>query len=261
MPTRSGTVSASGGTALRSFSFPGPRRACRGGGARGPVAAGLVLGMLAGGCAPPLNELPAASGGAPELLAVFDMSRREPDLSPQPRRRFYLWRERHRIVYATRGAPTVRMWRRHVGDDISYLEAWPDRRIAVEYVPGDLRALGASPDWGDLQGLVERKLLGTALRLRDTGSDRGVRVARYSGSARGTDLEVTWIPSLRLAAELEERRDGVTTRLTLRQIYGLDDAPWRPPDLRAFRSVDFADLGDAPPGLVPRPAGPHGAHE
>lgn len=233
-------VSGSGGAALRSSLFA------------------LALGLLVTGCEPPLAEVPENGSDAPELLAVFDQSRRERERPPDPRRRFYLWREEGRIVYATEGDAAVRVWRRSTHGDVSHIEAWPGRKVAVEYVPGDLRALGAMPVWEDLQGLVKRQLLGTSLRRRGTGSHRGVRVAHYAGSVEGTELEITWIPSLRLPAELEERRGGVTTRLELRQVHRLREAPWRPPDLRSLRTIDFADLGDAPPGLVPRPTHGHG---
>lgn len=237
-------VSVSGGTALRSFSLS--------------LAATLCL--LAG-CARPLTDLRADGAEVPELLAVFDLSRDGKGRSADPRRSFYLWRERHRIVHATDGEDAVRVWRRDAHGDISHLEAWMERGIVVEYVPGDLRALGTTPVWEDLQGLVERRRLGAALRRRGSGRHRGLPAVRYAGSVEGTDLELTWIPSLRLPAALEERQDGVTTRLELRQVYRLRHAPWRPPDLRSLRTIDFADLGDAPEEPVPRPTHRHGAHE
>lgn len=237
-------VSVSGGTALRSFSLSLAATFC-----------------LLAGCAPPLTDLRADGADAPELLAVFDLSRDGGDGPADPRRSFYLWRERHRIVYATEGEDVLRIWRRDTHGHISHLEAWMERGIVVEYVPGDLRALGAMPVWEDLQGLVERVRLDADLRRRGSGGHRGLPATRYAGSVEETDLELTWIPSLRLAAELEERRDGTTTRLELRQVYRLRDAPWRPPDLGSLRTVDFADLGDAPPDLVPHAAGAHGAHE
>lgn len=236
-------VSGSGGAALRSSLL------------------GLALGLLVAACAPPLTQVPANGAEAPELLAVFDLSRRVGEGPADPRRSFYLWREKGRIVHATEGDAAVRVWRRSAHGDISHLEAWTDREIAVEYVSGDLRALGALPVWGDLQGLIERDLLGTALPERGTGSHRGVRVTRYAGSVEGTELEITWIPSLRLPAELEKRWQGGTSRLELRQVYRLQDAPWRPPDLRSLRTIDFADLGDAPEELIPPSMHRHGAHE
>lgn len=235
-------VSGSGGAALRS-SLSGLT---------------LALGLLVTACEPPLTEVPASGGEAPELLAVFDLTRHERGRPADPRRSFRLWREKDRIVYATEGETTVRMWRRTAHGDISHFEAWPGRKVAVEYVPGDLRALGAMPVWEGLQGLVERDLLATSLHQRGTGRHRGMRVTRYAGSVEGTELELTWIPSLRLPAELEEVRDGGTSRLELRQVYRLQEAPWRPPDLRSMRTIDFADLGDTPPGLVPRPTHRHG---
>jgi hypothetical protein len=196
---------------------------------------GLGLALLAAACTPPLTKLSAAGEDPPELLAVYELDRGH---------LFYLWREADRIVQATAGSPSLREWRRSPAGEISHREARLDERLIVEYTSGDLRMLGALPAWEDLQGLAARELLAAPLTARSRRRYRGVEARRLSGSVGETEVEVIWLPSLHLAAELREHSQDGTRSLTLRQIYPLDRAPWRPPELRSFRSIDFADLGD-----------------
>lgn len=134
------------------------------------------------------------------------------------------------------------VWERRP-EGIARLVVLAERAVVLETSPGDLRAMGAAPEWTTVARLVTAEWL-DELEARPARPFRGEPATRRRGRAGEVEVDLLWLERLALPAELELRRAGRGERLRLERVHGIDEAPWQPPPVRGLRSIDAADLGD-----------------
>ena len=158
----------------------------------------------------------------------------------QGERRLVIACDADEVEYRLPDTP-IHVWLRG-GDGLAHREVFPAEMRVVEYAPGDLRALGHTPDWAQLRGLVEPEL---RARLRDAGSARvvGGEARRYRGDENGAKVELDWLAEAGLPAYFRSGRGDSRVELRLRRLE-------RKPAAQAFtategyRELDYTDIGD-----------------
>jgi len=165
-------------------------------------------------------------------------------------RALVLVRDDSRIEYRVPGEP-VRTWRR-TPDGIELRELHPDAHRMIVYAPGDLRAMGRTPDWARLAGLVDPDLR-ARLTAKSEGSALGQPMTRYRGTdAQGLPVQLDWLDGTGLPVRLsidtprkaqrndKSRDDDGIRLLALRQTPA--ELAFTPID--GLLEIDHADLGD-----------------
>ena len=144
------------------------------------------------------------------------------------------------VEYRVPGEP-IRVWLRG-NDGLAHREVFPADARVVEYAPGDLRALGHTPDWARLRGLVDP---GLRARLHAAGNARmaGIEAQRYRGGEGGGKVELDWLQDAGLPAFYRGGHGDARVELRLRSLQ-------RRPVAQAFtatdgfRALDYTDIGD-----------------
>lgn len=149
-------------------------------------------------------------------------------------------RDEQRVEYRETGQP-IRVWRQG-GDGLEHHQIFPDDRKVVVYTPGDLRALGHTPDWTKLSELVDPALRD---QLKDAGSTRisGEQARRYRGTRDGARIELAWLQSPALPARYRRNAGEERFELTLRKLERRAAGEAFTPTA-GYREMDFADIGD-----------------
>ncbi len=122
-----------------------------------------------------------------------------------------------------------------------------DERLAVLYVPGDLKGLGVDPNWYLLTHQFDAPPLD--MGLKQGGEVFVPRLAmsavRYSGTRGRTQLQVHWLPRLQIPALIQAQDEhGNAQSIELTALRRFGEAPDAFTRLRDYEQIDFADLGD-----------------
>lgn len=144
------------------------------------------------------------------------------------------------VEYRLSGEP-IRVWLRG-SDGLAHREVFPADARVVEYAPGDLRAIGHTPDWARLRGLVDP---GLREHLHAAGATRvaGVEAQRYRGEEGEAKVELDWLQDTGLPARYRSGRGDARIELRLRSLQRLP-ASLAFTATGDFRVLDFADIGD-----------------
>jgi hypothetical protein len=135
------------------------------------------------------------------------------------------------------------IWSRFADGSLSYQRVFHAQQEIIDYVPGDLKAIGISIDWLALSTLLEPG------ELENLVSDSreeflGRPAVHYKNSDLDQPVEIIWLEQEQLPALIQRTEQGRTFISRIIAISALHQAPWLPPDSSDYRLTDFADLGD-----------------
>jgi len=158
-------------------------------------------------------------------------------------RTLVLVRSDERVEYRLAGEP-VRIWEKG-GDGVFHREVFIAEGRIVSYAPGDLRALGRSAEWAQLNHLVDPALREQLLEQRTTKvtAAHDARAQRYRGDAHGVPVQLDWLEDADLPSRFRSGKGRTAYVLELRSLE-------RRPAEQAFtatdglREIDYADIGD-----------------
>lgn len=161
--------------------------------------------------------------------------------------KWYFWRQARRTE--TRDALTKQgeIWERNNAGQFFYTRLFYNERVAVEFMPGDLKATGASASWQQLSSIVDPNTLGKELALTGKENLDKMTVEYYRGTLNGIDTEVDWLPALQLPARIAKKQPDGIFQLSLSGCDELSKAAMQPiskVELDEFRHLDYADMGD-----------------
>jgi hypothetical protein len=155
-------------------------------------------------------------------------------------------RDASRVEYRLQGAP-IRVWRQ-VSDGVELQELHPDRGEMITYAPGDLRARGTEPAWGQISSLVDPALR-DRLAAGRSGKAFGESVQRYRGRDAGIhSIELDWLTASAMPARYrivagQANETGTNETIELRSMRRLPVVQAFTP-IDGLREKDAADLGD-----------------
>jgi len=163
------------------------------------------------------------------------------------RTEWFLWREVNTVETANVATGESRIWERLRPGEFRYRRVFKNDRTVVEYVPGEVRVRNAEPDWSKLESVVSPQLL-QRLKRSHAGKAFGEPAERYTGRVDDRSIDIVWLASSRLPAELKIDGPGKETmRLTLKALHVRAPAAWprvSAEGISGYRLIDAADLGD-----------------
>lgn len=176
----------------------------------------------------------------------------QPCQTPESRQ-WLFWRGPDRVEIRDGTNALGELWKRDARGRVRYTYLEPAYQRGIEYSATDLEVIDFRRPWSALTGLVAPTELDRLVSAGETEVlGRPARI--YRGRLSNGQVEVLWLPDLKLAARVTHTS---TDRLTVHELQAFltdQDAPSATTDaqLADYRLVDFADLGDmeTSPGMA-----------
>lgn len=214
------------------------------------TAKGLLpsLFLLLSACAHQANIPPQiqTQSTLPEIAAEFETTitpanRQEDGQAHTYRWRF--WRSAKRVETHNLQDNSGEVWMKSPDTKISYERLFHDQKQVIEYMPGDLAAIGYATDW-----LAISTLLDQAMKAQLTAADNeeilGKPAWHYQSHDPEQSLAVAWMPNEQLPGLIKHTEQGNTVVTKIIALYPLAQSPWPYQRSGNYRYTDFADLGD-----------------
>jgi len=182
----------------------------------------------------------------PELAAEFETVITASDGNENvqiQRYRWRFWRAAKRIETRNLGDNSGEVWEKSANGDIAYTQVFHDQKQAIDYLPGDLSAIGAELDWTALATLVNKGML-SGLVADDQENVLGHVARHYQRNDPEKPLEITWLEDEQIPAMIKRTEQGHTLITRMTAVYSLTQASWPYNRATEYRHTDFADLGD-----------------
>ncbi len=178
----------------------------------------------------------------PSLAAEFETTVIYDNAEPQ----YYqwrFWRSTNRIETRNLQDNSGEVWQKQAKGNIEYERLFHDQQQAIDYLPGDLNAIGAQPDWLALSTLVNQSMILTLhADSHEQVMDRsGIH---YKSNDPNQSLEVIWLEHEQLPALIKRIERGHTLITRITSIYSLLQSPWPYQHSTDYRHTDFSDIGD-----------------
>ena len=190
--------------------------------------------------APVVSAAQAAVAEIPALAARYALQ------VGKQRTDWYLWRDKDTVETANTAVGQNNLWERLADGSYHYRRVFNQEQRVVEYVPGELRARNAEPDWRTLSSVVSPLLLEQLKR----GASRtlfGQKATHYSGVAGGRPIDVWWLERDQIPASLRIGSGADAQRMRLVDVRAEAPDSWpRASEARiaAYALLDASDLGD-----------------
>ncbi len=157
---------------------------------------------------------------------------------------WYLWRTPMRMETRDELTQQGELWERNNQAQLFYTKVFFHEKTAVEFVPGDLAALGKSPSWPQLNSLIDPAVLGKQLLLTQQRIG-DIEVQHYRGKLQHAEIELAWLPKIQLPLRLWKKMPDEELVLTLKTCSPtLPVQPISQTELNQFRHLDYTDFGD-----------------
>lgn len=183
----------------------------------------------------------------PPLAAEFETTVIESEVhdgDPQQHsHQWRFWRAADRVETHNLQDNSGEIWAKSADGTVTYQRLFHDQQQVIDYLPGDLKAIGTEPDWSAIATLLNPAMI--APMLADGHEDiLGHPAIQYRSNDPDNPLEITWLEHEQLPAMIKRKEHGhiVITRLTA--IYPLAQSPWTYQRSSDYRYTDFADIGD-----------------
>lgn len=223
----------------------------------------LLLSACAQQMAKPLRI--NAAEQLPALAAEFETTIIATDADGDERSRSHRWRFWRAADYVETldvQDDSGEVWTKSVDGVVSYQRLFHGQKHVIDYLPGDLKAIGAEPDWLAIATLLNQAMI--AALLSDGQEDALGRPAQHYKSRSPLDgLEISWLQDEQLPALIKRREHGQTLITRLVALYPLAQSPWPYRRTANYACTDFADIGDKESdafiqSILPKIKGGHG---
>lgn len=197
---------------------------------------------------------------AVEFETVVDQTGADGEIY-QSSHRWRFWRDQDYVETHNLADDSGEVWRKAENGEIGYQRLFHDQQQLIDYQPGDLRALGAVPDWNAVTSLLNPAAL-AELRGGDAVKILDLDAQRYRGQLHGQALKVVWLPTQQLPALIETKQPGQRIVTRIQAIFTLAHSPWPYRRANDYGVIDFADIGDKESdpfikSILPRLKGSH----
>lgn len=190
-----------------------------------------------------LQIIPPLSALAAEYVTTVsphDGHDQEPTPSPQQWR---FWRDTQFIETLNLADQSGDNWSKATDGTVTYQRLFHEQKQLVDYLPGDLKAIGIAVDWTALATLIKPSLI-AGLKADDRVEVLGHSAIHYQSTDPEKPFELLWLEQEQLPALIKFTEHGHTVSTELTALYPLAQSPWPYQRAAAYKSTDFSDLGD-----------------
>jgi len=187
-----------------------------------------------------LDQLPAL---AAEFETVIASEAHDDDDLQQHSHKWRFWRTADRVETHNLQDNSGEIWTKSAYGTVTYQRVFHDQKQVIDYMPGDLKAIGSEPDWLAIATLLNQAMI--APMLDDRSEDvLGRPAIHYQSNDPDNPLEITWLEHEQLPAMIKHTEHGHTIITRITAIYPLAQSPWPYQRSGDYRYTDFADIGD-----------------
>ena len=145
-----------------------------------------------------------------------------------------------------RGAGIGEIWERDSSNRLTLYKVAYGDRAAIEYLPGDLRAMDNLPNWERLQSFIDPAVFA---KLEPEGTTSALSRAAniYRTKTDHVDTEIVWLTKEKLPGLIRSEHAEKIVTLKLLDLTTQDDSAFKPTsshELRSFKLIEFSDIGD-----------------
>lgn len=153
------------------------------------------------------------------------------------------WRAADRVETHNLQDNSGEIWEKAADGSVTYQRVFHDQRQVIEYLPGDLKAIGAEPDWSGITTLLNQAML-ASLAAEGREDILGRPGIHYTNNNPDSPLEIIWLEQEQLPAMIKRTEHGHTLITRMTALYPLAQSPWPYQRSDDYRYTDFADIGD-----------------
>lgn len=204
----------------------------------------LALSVLITACSHAPKQPLAMSQSLPPIAAEFETTIEEGHgNNEQQPHRWRFWRSHNRVETLSLEDRSGETWQQIQNGELEYQRIFHAHQQIIDYVPGDLKAIGAQADWTSLSSLLspeQRNSLqdGTPENLLEKSA------LHYQSTIDAMPFEVIWLEREQLPGLIRRQENGHTLVTRIIAVYPLTQAPWSAPATDDYHHTDFSDLGD-----------------
>jgi hypothetical protein len=138
------------------------------------------------------------------------------------------------------------VWERDGNGSLTLYKIAFGERAAIEYLPGDLRAMDNLPNWERLQSFIDPT---TFAKLEPEAKTSVLARAanRYRTKTDRADTEIVWLTEEKLPGLIRSEYPEKIVTLRLLELSTQDDSAFKPTSIQAlqnFKLIEFSDIGD-----------------
>ncbi|MDD2724950.1 MAG: hypothetical protein PHH59_13130 [Methylovulum sp.] len=207
----------------------------------------LILTACAGSATKSYILPEGLAGFAKETLLACRFEKQTGGENNTQKSNWYFWRQKQRTETHDERSQQGEIWERNEAGQLFYTRLFYNEHVALEFVPGDLAATGATPSWQQLTSLIDPKTLGKELVFVGKENLDGVLVEYYKGTVNNVETEVDWLPVLQLPARLIKKQPEGSVSLAISDCGNEAKFTVKPITKAQYdnlRHLDYTDLGD-----------------
>ncbi|WKJ89500.1 hypothetical protein QZJ86_15950 [Methylomonas montana] len=205
----------------------------------------IVLWVLSGCSSQPAQPLQIqVLQQLPALAAEFETTVETDGHGDEPARsyRWRFWRAADYVETHNLHDDSGEIWSKSAGT-VAYQQVFHNQRQVIDYLPGDLKAIGAEPDWRAISTLLNQATIAPLLADRREEA-LGRPALLYKSRSPDDVMEVSWLAREQLPALIKRSEHGHTLTTRIVALYPLAQSPWPYRRSGDYAYTDFADIGD-----------------
>jgi hypothetical protein len=131
-------------------------------------------------------------------------------------------------------------WTKMSDREIGLEQIFPKEKIVLEFAHSEMKARGEEMSWSSIAQVVDTNLL-ARLTIKGKAKLIGRAGTLYKGKIDGAEWQVVWFGHLNLAGKVSRRDKNGSMRTVIKKLLVGEGSDL---NLREYRRVDYADLGD-----------------
>ena len=145
-----------------------------------------------------------------------------------------LWRSSNHIQTYNQQDNSGEAWSKSARGEISYQRLFHAQQQIIDYVPGDLKAIGSTVDWPMLATLLNHEMIQDLVCTDDIDS-QSRPIQHCHSRSKPEKLQIDWLTQEQLPASitLTEQDQRITSRLLTS--YPLAKSPWQEPSSNHYQ--------------------------
>jgi hypothetical protein len=156
---------------------------------------------------------------------------------------FWLWRYKNQVAQQNKTNGITKYWYHLPNNQVKSMLLFEQFNKAIEYDPNDLPTDTSEPGWQEKVQLVSDRQLASLTRVREQGT--GCAREEVYQSHDAPELQLVWLPELKLVKYMKQRRDGKSVEWKLVKVDLNTSSIQKQFDTwMSFQTFDFADIGD-----------------